>query len=161
MRALALAFLLMVTLPAWAVQPDEVLEDPVLEERARDISAGLRCPVCRSENIDESDAPISRDLRLLVRERLLAGDSDAETVDFIVARYGEYVLLNPTTRGSNLLLWLTAPILLCFAAGVGLGYVRSRAQEAARAEQAPGGPSDLSDEEQARLSEILKEEHPD
>ncbi|MEM6578189.1 MAG: cytochrome c-type biogenesis protein [Pseudomonadota bacterium] len=157
MRIIVIVLSLFLALPALAVQPDEVLDDPVLEERARDISAGLRCPVCRSENIDESDAPISRDLRLLVRERLLAGDSDAETLDFIVARYGEYVLLNPTTRGSNLLLWLAAPIMLCFAAGIGLGYVRGRAQAAARAEQRHADTTGLSEDEQARLREILKD----
>ncbi|MEM6375672.1 MAG: cytochrome c-type biogenesis protein [Pseudomonadota bacterium] len=152
---LALALLLALASPGWSVQPDEVLDDPILEERARDISAGLRCPVCRSENIDESDAPISRDLRLLVRERLLAGDSDAQTLDFIVARYGEYVLLNPTTRGSNLLLWLAAPILLFFAAGIGLGYIRSRAQAAALSEDARA--TSLSEAEEARLRDILKD----
>jgi cytochrome c-type biogenesis protein CcmH len=78
--------------PAVAVQPDEVLPDPVLEERARDISAGLRCIVCRNESIDESNAELARDLRLLVRERLVEGDSDAEVVSYIVDRYGEYVL---------------------------------------------------------------------
>lgn len=159
MKRLALAIALWLGLgfagPALAVQPDEVLADPVLEDRARDISAGLRCPVCRSENIDESDAPISRDLRLLVRERLVAGDTDAEAVAFIVARYGEYVLLNPTTRGSNLLLWLAAPIMLCFAAGIGLGYVRSRAQAAAQAQDAT--TEALSEDEQARLRDILKD----
>ncbi|MEM8981223.1 MAG: cytochrome c-type biogenesis protein [Pseudomonadota bacterium] len=158
MKRLGLAIAIWIlAVPALAVQPDEVLDDPVLEERARDISAGLRCPVCRSENIDESDAPISRDLRLLVRERLVAGDSNEEAVEFIVARYGEYVLLNPTTRGSNLLLWLAAPIMLCFAAGVGLGYVRSRSQAAALAEDGVESPA-LSDEEEARLREILKDE---
>ncbi|MEM9911409.1 MAG: cytochrome c-type biogenesis protein [Pseudomonadota bacterium] len=154
MKALAIAVLLALTTPALAVQPDEVLDDPVLEERARDISSGLRCPVCRSENIDESDAPISRDLRLLVRERLLAGDTDSETLDFIVARYGEYVLLNPTARGSNLLLWLAAPIMLLFAAGIGLGYVRSRATAAAQSDKKR---ADLSEAEKARLREILKD----
>ena len=87
--------LCLVASPALAVQPDEILDDPALEERARDISAGLRCLVCRNESIDESNADLARDMRLLVRERLVAGDSDAEVVDFIVDRYGEYVLLKP------------------------------------------------------------------
>ncbi|MEM7075902.1 MAG: cytochrome c-type biogenesis protein [Pseudomonadota bacterium] len=146
--------LAIVAAPVWAVQPDEVLDDPALEQRARAISAGLRCPVCRSENIDESDAQISRDLRLLVRERLVAGDSDAEAVDYIVARYGEYILLNPTTGGANLVLWLAGPVMLLFATGVGIGFVRrqSRAQSAA-----DDSAARLTEEEQARLRDILKE----
>jgi cytochrome c-type biogenesis protein CcmH len=90
--------------PALAVQPDEVLPDAALETRARAISRDLRCPVCQGEAIDDSNAPISRDLRLLVRERLVAGDSDEEVVDYIVARYGEFVLFNPRASGSGLIL---------------------------------------------------------
>ena len=99
MRALLIAVMLLVVTPAWAVQPDEILSDPVLEERARDLSKGLRCLVCRNESIDESNASLARDLRILLRERLVAGDSDQEAVDFIVNRYGEYVLLNPPASG--------------------------------------------------------------
>jgi len=95
--------------PVMAVQPDEMLDDPKLEERAREISGGLRCLVCRNESIDDSNADLARDMRLLVRERLLAGDSNEEVVQYIVDRYGEYVLLNPTTTGSNLVLWLAGP----------------------------------------------------
>src|SRR6056297_1841107 len=98
--------------PLWALQPDEILDDPKLEERARDISSGLRCLVCRNESIDDSNAGLARDLRLLVRERLVAGDSNEEVVDFVVDRYGEYVLLNPRVTGSNLLLWMAGPIML-------------------------------------------------
>ncbi|MCR9115116.1 MAG: cytochrome c-type biogenesis protein CcmH, partial [Rhodobacteraceae bacterium] len=87
--------LCLLTSPAWAVQPDEILDDPALEERARDISAGLRCLVCRNESIDESNAELARDLRLLVRERLVEGDSNDEVVQYVVDRYGEYVLLKP------------------------------------------------------------------
>ena len=101
--------LLLVSTPLFAVEPDEILDDPMLEARARDISAGLRCLVCRNESIDESNADLARDLRLLVRERLLAGDSNSEAVDYIVARYGEYVLLNPPARGSTWILWLAGP----------------------------------------------------
>ena len=111
MRRLAL-LLALVAAPAFAVEPDEVLDDPALEARARDISAGLRCPVCRNESIDESNAGVSRDLRLMVRERLVAGDSDAEAVQAVVDRYGEYVLLKPDASGANLILWLAAPGLL-------------------------------------------------
>lgn len=155
MKQLLLATLLaVVTLagPAFAVQPDEVLDDPVLEERARDISAGLRCLVCRNESIDESNADLARDLRLLVRERLLAGDTDAETVDYIVARYGEYVLLRPTFDGSTIALWLAGPLLLLAGLGLSLTYVRGRAR--AR----PSGEDGLSPEEQARLEAILSDE---
>ncbi|SHI67699.1 cytochrome c-type biogenesis protein [Wenxinia saemankumensis] len=139
--------LLLWALPAFAVQPDEVLDDPALEARAREISAGLRCPVCRNESIDESNAGVSRDLRLMVRERLVAGDSDAEVVDAVVARYGEYVLLSPNAQGANLLLW-AAPALLALA-GLGIGALAVRRRAAA---PEPG----LTEEEQARLDAILR-----
>lgn len=138
--------------PAVAVQPDEVLDDPALEERARGISSGLRCLVCRNESIDESNADLARDLRLLVRERLVAGDTDDETVDYIVARYGEYVLLRPTFDGSSIALWLAGPLLLLAGVGLSLSYVRQRASANALAE------AGLSAEEQARLDAILSDE---
>ena len=147
MRRLLLLLLLLAA-PAFAVQPDEMLSDPVLEERARELSKGLRCPVCQNESIDESHAPVSRDLRLLLRERLVAGDSDEEAVQFIVDRYGEFVLLSPKASGANLILWLAAPALL--VAGLGAGWATIRAR--ARAE----APRDLSDEEQSRLKELLE-----
>ncbi|SFS74997.1 cytochrome c-type biogenesis protein CcmH [Sulfitobacter marinus] len=149
MRALLIAWMLLVT-PAWAVQPDEILSDTVLEERARDLSKGLRCLVCRNESIDESNASLARDLRILLRERLVAGDSDQEAVDFIVERYGEYVLLNPPASGSTWLLWGAGPLMLLLAAGLGYGYLRSRSAAPAP-DQTP-----LSPEEQARLDDILK-----
>lgn len=134
-----------------AVQPDEVLSDPALEARARSISQGLRCPVCQNESIDDSNAPIARDLRVLLRERLVAGDSDAQAVDYIVARYGEFVLLNPPAGGANLLLWLAGPAMLVAGAGIALAVLRRNARSA-RAEAAPA----LSDEDKARLDEILR-----
>lgn len=134
--------------PVWAVQPDEVLDDPALEERARDLSTGLRCPVCQNESIDESNAGISRDLRILLRERLVAGDSDEEAVQFLVNRYGEYILLSPTKSGANLVLWLAAPFLLLVAAGVGYASVRARSKAKA--------PETLTDAEKARLEEIMR-----
>lgn len=137
--------------PAWAVQPDEMLDDPQLEQRARDISAGLRCLVCRNESIDDSNAGLARDLRLLVRERLVAGDSDDEVVEFIVDRYGEYVLLNPRATGSNLVLWLAGPAMLLVGAGLGWTYLRRRE----RAEEGQLEP--LSDQEAERLREIMKD----
>lgn len=151
LKRLILATSLMLSTPALSVQPDEVLPDPAMEERARDISAGLRCLVCRNESIDESNAELARDLRLLVRERLVAGDSNDEVVDFVVDRYGEYVLLKPTTTGANMVLWLAGPLMLLVALGVGIGYVRGRRKQS-------DGPVDgLSAEEQARLKEIMGE----
>ena len=105
--ALALALLAAATGPAFAVQPDEVLPDAKLEARARDISSGLRCLVCQNQSIDDSDAPLARDLRLIVRERLKAGDDDRQVQAYVVGRYGEYVLLRPVLALHTLLLWLT------------------------------------------------------
>ena len=108
MRRLALILaLVLAPLAVQAVQPDEMLQDPALEARARTISAGLRCLVCRNESIDDSDASLAHDLRVLVRQRLTAGDSDAQVVQYLVSRYGEFVLLKPTTGGANLILWLS------------------------------------------------------
>ncbi len=142
-----LILLAFVATPLYAVQPDEILSDPALEARAREISQGLRCPVCQNENIDDSNAPISRELRILLRERLVEGDSDQEVVDFIVARYGEYVLLEPVKSGANLILWWAAPLMLVLAGGIGFVTVRNRAT--AKPED------DLSEDEQKRLREIL------
>ena len=138
-------------LPAVAVQPDEVLADAALEERARDISAGLRCVVCRNESIDQSNAEIARDLRLLVRERLVAGDSDDDVMLYIVARYGEYVLMRPTMTGSNILLWLAPLVLILAGGGLSLAYIQRRSCAP------PPGEAVLSPEEEARLQAILKE----
>lgn len=135
---------------ALAVQPDEVLDDPALEARARDISAGLRCLVCQNESIDESNASLARDLRLLVRERLVAGDTDEEALAFIVARYGEFVLLKPTAGGWNWLLWASGPGLFAIALGLGIVFVRRRGQTPA------GGETSLTETEQKRLDELLK-----
>jgi cytochrome c-type biogenesis protein CcmH len=133
--------------PVWAVQPDEMLDDPALEARARDISRDIRCPVCQGETIDDSNAPISRDLRLIIRERLVAGDTDQEVVAFIVERYGEGVLFNPPAEGANLILWLAGPALLL--AGIGVALAAGQRRVAAEAT--------LSPEEEARVREILKE----
>jgi cytochrome c-type biogenesis protein CcmH len=143
--------LCLIAAPLWAVQPDEILSDPALEARARDLSKGLRCLVCRNENIDDSSADLARDLRLLVRERLVAGDDDAAAVDFIVARYGEYVLLKPGTGGSNMLLWAAGPLMLLLGGAMALIYLRRRSV----ADEA--GDTGLSDDEKARLAEIMKE----
>lgn len=153
MKHLLLAlFLAVLALPAFAVKPDEVLSDPVMEQRARDLSKGLRCLVCQNESIDESDATLARDLRLLVRERLVAGDTDDQAIAFIVDRYGEYVLLRPTVTGSNWLLWAAGPLMLLLAGGVGFAYLRGR--EGAQESKLEA----LSDAEKERLAELLKDD---
>lgn len=136
--------------PAMAVEPDEILDDPLLEDRARNLSQGLRCLVCQNESIDESNAPLARDLRILLRERLLAGDSDAEAMNFIVARYGEFVLLQPTIGGSNLILWAAGPAMALVGLVMALLYIRRRK------DSKPVTEIPLNDEEKARLDEILK-----
>lgn len=146
-----LIVLLVIASPLWAVEPDEILEDPALEARAREISKELRCVVCRNESIDESNADIAKDLRLLVRERLEAGDSDTQTIAFIVDRYGEYVLLKPQTGGSNLVLWAAGPMMLVLALLLSGGYLRRRARSS------EGKTAPLSEAEQARIDEILKD----
>ncbi|MBK5934943.1 cytochrome c-type biogenesis protein CcmH [Rhodovulum imhoffii] len=141
--------LLVFAAPVQAVQPDEILPDPVLEDRARELSKGLRCLVCRNENIDDSNADLARDLRLLVRERLVEGDSDAEVIDYVVDRYGEYVLLKPTATGSNLVLYIAGPVMLLLGLGLAGVYLRGRRRTV--------GLPDLSAEEEARLKEIMGE----
>ncbi|HSF62799.1 MAG TPA: cytochrome c-type biogenesis protein [Paracoccaceae bacterium] len=142
--------MLAMAVPGQAVQPDEVLADPALEARARALSQDLRCLVCRNENIDDSNAGLARDLRLLVRERLVAGDTDAEALAFIVDRYGEYVLLNPPVSGANLVLWIAGPVMLLLGGGLAFAYLRRRRGTGE-------GAAPLSAEEQRRLAEILKE----
>lgn len=146
--ALALLLALAPLAPAYAVQPDEVLSDPALEARARAISGDLRCPVCQGESIDDSNAPISRDLRLVVRERLLAGDSDAEVIDFVVDRYGEFVLFNPRATGTNLILWWAGPVVFLLGGLGAVAYVRRRGTAAPIADG-------LTAEEQARLHDLM------
>ena len=126
-----LLILALIATPVWAVQPDEILADPVLEDRARELSKELRCLVCQIESIDESNASLARDLRILVRERRVAGDSDEEVIAFIVARYGEFVLLRPTLTGGNWLLGAAGPIMLSLAAGIAVVFIRGRAQASA------------------------------
>ncbi|MGH1465706.1 MAG: cytochrome c-type biogenesis protein [Cognatishimia sp.] len=150
MKRLILIFILLAA-PTWAVQPGEELSDPMLETRARDLSKDLRCLVCRNENIDDSNADIARDLRLLVRERLVAGDSDDQVMDFIVARYGEYVLLKPQTGGSNMVLWAAGPAMLLLALAMAGIYLRRRSRVSKSADQG------LTEQEKARLKEILKD----
>ena len=154
-RALSTLFLTLILSvpvagPAKAVQPDEVLSDSALEARARAISEGLRCLVCQNQSIDDSEAPLAKDLRLLVRERLKAGDSDQEIVDFIVARYGEFVLLKPRFEPQTLLLWLATPAV--FLAAILLIASAYRRRKSAQEQTAP-----LSVNEQRRLKQLLDE----
>ena len=142
-----LGLLLALAIPSLAVQPDEMLSDPALEARARSISAGLRCLVCQNQSIDDSEAPIARDLRLLIRDQLTQKKSDADVVDFIVARYGEFVLLKPRFEASTLLLWVTPFVILL--GGFALAWARRR-----RPESEP----QLSEHEKAELRHILDTE---
>jgi len=145
MKRLIFILMLLAT-PALAVKPDEMLKDPVLESRAREISKGLRCVVCRNENIDSSNADVARDLRLLVRERLTDGDSNEQVVDFVVARYGEYVLLKPPFSLANIGLWAIGPLMLILGLGLAIMFIRRRPK---------GQPDALSTDEQARLDTLL------
>ncbi|MGE0501438.1 MAG: cytochrome c-type biogenesis protein [Rhizobiaceae bacterium] len=129
MHVLAIGvFMAVAAIPASAVQPDEVLADPALEARARDISAKLRCMVCQNQSIDDSDADLAKDLRVLVRERLMAGDTDDEVIDFLVARYGEYVLLEPRFNLRNAALWAAPMVLLLGGGAVLLVMARRRSR---------------------------------
>jgi len=146
-RPVLLALLLLLSPSAVAVQPDEMLADPTLEARARDISGGLRCLVCQNQSIDDSDAPLARDLRLLVRERLQEGDSDDEVRGYLVARYGDFILLKPPFEMATLLLWLTPVVVLVGGGFIAFIWTRRRAKAAPI----------LSREEEAILERILHE----
>lgn len=135
---------------AHAVTPDEVLRDPALEARARAISQLLRCVVCQNQSIDDSNAPLARDLRVIVRERLVSGDTDKQAVDFIVGRYGNFVLLKPPMQLDTLALWIGPALFLLIAA---LGFVRYLRKRSA--DQAAEGPAALTNIEQERVSELL------
>jgi len=134
--------------PAVAVQPDEILKDAALEARARSLSRELRCMVCQNQSIDDSDAPLARDLRLLVRERLTSGDSDSQVIDFLVARYGEFVLLKPRFEWHNAVLWLTPAAALIAGAVAMLVAIRRRRAAAPAA-------TPLTPDEERRLAEVI------
>jgi cytochrome c-type biogenesis protein CcmH len=148
LSACMLAAVLGAAAPAFAVQPDEILSDPALEARARAISSGLRCLVCQNQSIDDSDAPLARDLRILVRDRLKAGDSDEQIIDFVVARYGEFVLLKPRFEPHTMLLWLATPVVGIVAIAIVILAARRRKLEANQ-----GAP--LTDSEKRRLKKLL------
>ena len=155
MRRICAGLLLLMVLAApaaYAVQPDEIMPDPAKEARARELSRELRCMVCQNQSIDDSEAPLARDLRLLVRERIGAGDSNQQVIDFLVGRYGQFVLLKPRFERETLLLWLLTP----FALGVGGLTLWWHARRRRAGEGATSPP--LSDEEQARLSALLADD---
>ncbi|MBV6658331.1 MAG: cytochrome c-type biogenesis protein CcmH [Devosiaceae bacterium] len=141
---------LALVMPALAVQPDEVLDDPVLEQRARALSAEIRCLVCQNESIDESNAQLARDLRILVRERLVAGDSDQDVLDFLVARYGDFVLLRPPVNAQTALLWFGPAAVLVLATTFVLLRLRRR-------RTVTGAPAQLTDEEKKRVEALLRD----
>jgi cytochrome c-type biogenesis protein CcmH len=149
-RVLPLAALLLALFAgsAWAVTPDEMLKDPKLEARARVLSEQLRCMVCQNQSIDDSEAPLAHDLRVLLRERLKAGDTDQQVINYLVARYGEFILLKPRFNPHTLILWLTPPAVLVIG-GIAAFLVLRR-----RAKSAP--PGELTAEEEAALGKILK-----
>ncbi len=153
--AFAFAVAVLAGSSAYAVQPDEIMADPVKEARARALSQELRCMVCQNQSIDDSEAPLARDLRLLVRERIAAGDSDARVIDFLVARYGEFVLLKPRLERQTLLLWLLPPLALA-GGGISL-WLHSRR----RAKSAPGEATvTLTPDEETRLAALMANEAP-
>jgi len=150
MRRLLLVLLLIAS-PVWAVNPQEMLDDPVLEARAQALDTELRCVKCQSEAIASSNAEWAEDARVLVRELLTDGFTDEEVLDFLVARYGEFVLMTPPTNGSNILLYLAGPLMLVAGLGIGLVYLRRRGSPEAAAPQ----PTALNDAERERLREIM------
>jgi cytochrome c-type biogenesis protein CcmH len=150
--AALLAMTLFAPAAAWAVRPDEMLKDPVLEARARTLSKELRCMVCQNESIDDSGAPLAHDLRVLVRDRIKAGDSDAQVLDFLVARYGEFVLLKPRLSWHTVALWGLPPAVLLVGAVMILVDLRRR-----RGGQGAGEQTNLTAAEEARLAELLRD----
>lgn len=152
---LAALAVLAFALAALAVEPDEILDDPVLEGRARELSEDIRCLVCQNESIDSSNAELAKDLRILVRERLVAGDSDQEVLDYLVERYGDFVLLNPPFKPQTYLLWFGPAAILLLGGLAVAAYFRQRRRDAG---PAPAPAPALNAEEQKRLSEILKDD---
>jgi cytochrome c-type biogenesis protein CcmH len=154
MRALMLSLMFsLVVLPAFAVLPSEILKDPALEERARDISKGLRCLVCQNQSIDDSDATLARDLRVLVRERLVSGDSNKQVMDYVVSRYGDFVLLNPPFKTGTLVLWI-GPFVFLLIGLIALGALFRKRKQAVTGTGVPT----LSADEEKRLNALLKDD---
>lgn len=152
------AWLIACPMAAHAVQPDEIMADPVQEARARELSRELRCMVCQNQSIDDSEASLARDLRLLVRERIAAGDSNAQVIDFLVARYGEFVLLKPRFKSETLLLWLLPPLVLV-GGGIALWTHGRRKSKTTSGLDSETGFK-LTVEEEARLEQLIAAEKP-
>jgi cytochrome c-type biogenesis protein CcmH len=152
-RILAIVLLSIAAAPCRAVMPDEVLRDQALESRARALSQELRCVVCQNQSIDDSNAPLAHDLRVLLRDRLVSGDSDQQALDYIVQRYGNFVLLKPPMHLNTLLLWI-GPLLILLIAGIGFARYVGRADDGSRTAAAP---SPLSDQERERIETIINE----
>ena len=153
MRAFFFAVLVIfIPFVSYSVEPNEVLSDPTLEERARNISKDLRCLVCQNESIDDSNARLAKDLRILVRERLVAGDSDDEVLNFIIDRYGEFALLKPRSDGFNLILWLSGPLMLTIALIISFTFIKSSRKSERQI------TTGLSDHEKRELSKIISED---
>ena len=150
-KQVSFVLMLVIAIPGWAVEPDEILSDAMLENRARDLSQNLRCLVCQNESIDESNASLARDLRLLVRERLMKGETDQEVLEFIVDRYGEFVLLRPQANGVNLILWALTPISLLLSLIFSGAYIINRNRNVKSVV-----PTPLSNEEKDELDQILR-----
>ena len=150
-KQVSFVLMLVIAIPGWAVEPDEILSDAMLENRARDLSQNLRCLVCQNESIDESNASLARDLRLLVRERLMKGETDQEVLEFIVDRYGEFVLLRPQANGVNLILWALTPIALLLSLIFSGAYIINRNRNVKSV-----GSTPLSNEEKDKLDQILR-----
>ena len=154
LSGLAAALFLSLSAPAFAVQPDEVLKDPAMEARAREISKELRCLVCQNQSIDDSNAPLARDLRVLVRERLVAGDDDSGVLGYITARYGDYVLLRPPFKASTYVLWIGPVVVLLLGALGAALFLRGRNRPVTAGDtEAP-----LTPEERKRLDKLLRED---
>lgn len=149
--AAVLLLALIAAAPAHAVNPDEVLSDPALEARAREIGKELRCLVCQNQSIDDSDAELARDLRVLVRDRLTRGDSDQQVIDYVVSRYGDFVLLRPPVKSTTYLLWYGPAIILVLGIFAVIAFYRRRTT-------APAQAAPLSDEERARLDALMKDD---
>ena len=145
-------FLSCFPLMSFGVEPSEVLDDPILEERARDISKDLRCLVCQNESIDDSEAILAKDLRVLVRERLLAGDSNDQVLQFIVDRYGEFALLRPKSNGSNLILWFSGPVMFLIALIIAFLFIKSNINSNRASFKS------LTNDEKSELNKIVNEE---
>lgn len=151
MIRLAIAFWLMLAGVALALDPSEMLDDPVLEAQARELDHAMRCVVCQSESVASSNAQWAIDTRRVIREQVAAGKTNPEIIDFFVERYGEFVLMNPRPSGSNWLLWAAGPLMFLTALGVGIGYIRGRSKAMQPVQ------TGLSEAEAKRLREILDE----